>query len=330
MKIFLRKILSYLVLIYLLNLLIGFLIEMDNKKKADIGVYYPPRRWHEFYEQPKNSIDVVFLGASLCYKGYIPTIFNRITGFNSFNMGSSIQTVTTSYFVLEEVIQYQKPKVVFLELFTRALTYEDQIESVRYNFNYMRMGRNKWNLFRYGLSGKEKVEFLFPAYYKRDQLDRIVKYAFSPLDTSKVDDLYYSKGYVKSKKRISEPELNSDTTIYRFNWRETDRLESHLNYLQKIITLCKENNIQLILLNSPLPSLIYNKIDIAEFENMLFNISESKNIRYLNLNKENLGLIDTLHFEDQHLNYEGAVITTTYLSNYFKQNIKNPEGLINY
>ena len=83
-------------------------------------------------------------------------------------------------------------------------------------------------------------------------------------------------------------------------------------------------------MNSPLPSLIYNKIDIAEFENMLFNISESKNIRYLNLNKENLGLIDTLHFEDQHLNYEGAGITTTYLSNYFKQNIKNPEGLINY
>lgn len=316
MKKFIRKLILVLVVFYSINLLIGYLIVRDGVKKSEIGIFYPPKRWKDFYKQQQNSIDVVFLGASLCNKSYNPKIFDQLTNQNSFNMGSSIQTVSTSYFVLDEVLKYQKPKVIFLDLFTRNLTYQTQIEGVRYNLNYMKFDEHWMSLFWNGLSFKEKIEYLFPAFSMRDQLGRIAKYPTNNIDTSRIKNLYDNKGYVRSIRRCTISKLKSMESD-KFDWFVDRMTQRNMHYLDLIISKCKKNDIKLVLVNSPLPKILYREIDLAGFEKYLSDLSRENNIAYLNLNKVELSLKDTVHFKDHHLNKWGSEIVTKYLANYY-------------
>lgn len=316
MRRFILKCVFVLSLIYLVNLFIGYLIRLDGRVKAEYGIYYPPVRWEEFYAEEPYNIDVIFLGASLCNKAYNPEVFDEITGLKSFNMGSSIQTIATSYFILNEILESQQPRVVFLDVFTRTLNYPGQIEGVRYNLNNMKFGRNWLNLYRKGLTFEEKIEYAFPAYSMRDQLNRFVKYPTNHIDTSEITDLYNNKGYIASTARISESKLE-ELSSTPFQWHVNYRTDYNFHYLMKIISTCEKQSIDLILVNAPLPAFLYENLDMSDYEEMLSKVSSENQLDYLNFNTGNLPLIDTIHFKDQHLNQWGAEITTQYLAEYY-------------
>ncbi len=314
-KAFLVKLLFYSVLVYLINLGIGEFFKNDNSKKTQLGIFYPETRWNEFYSLPEKSLDLVFLGSSLCYRGINPELVDSLTHLKSFNLGSSIQSLTTTYFVFEELLNHQHPKVIYLDLFTRTLNLEDQLESVRYNYEFMNSGEAKDNLYLSGLNFTEKIQFLFPAFYKRDQLNSIFKYAFKSIDTSKISDKYYKKGFVKSSKRMSTASLNLKLNgLTKFDWTPTERTEIHLKYLQKIIDRCKDENIKLILSSTPIPKSFYKIIELEQFEKTIQDISRKNNLEFINYNKTGLPLNDTLHFKDHHLNQYGARILSTKIA----------------
>lgn len=306
-KTFFIKLISYSLLVFIINLGIGMIFKNDNAKKTKLGIFYPELRWNEFYSLEKKSIDIAFIGSSLCYRGFNPELIDSVTHKKSFNLGSSIQSITTTYFVLSELLKYQKPKTIYLDLTPRAFNLQGQLESVRYNYEFMHSGESKTELYFDGLNFSEKIKFLFPTYYKRDQLNSILKYAFKPIDTSKIKDYYYKKGFVKSTKRMSQKELeNKAQDLQKFNWVESERTDSHLLYFQKIIDLCKKNEIELVLTSAPWPKAFYSKLNLLKFELLIQKISKANTINYLNFNKIDLPLVDTLHFKDHHLNHYGS------------------------
>lgn len=71
---------------------------------------YNESRWNEFYELPKNSLDMVFLGSSHSYCTFDPENFDSVLGTSSYQLGMPLQHMDSTYFTLLEVLNYQKLK----------------------------------------------------------------------------------------------------------------------------------------------------------------------------------------------------------------------------
>ena len=78
------------------------------------------KRWEACYKVPKNKLDIVFLGSSHSYTTYYPEMIDSSLKINSFNMASNSQQIDQLYFNLKEILKYQKPNIIFIELFSLA------------------------------------------------------------------------------------------------------------------------------------------------------------------------------------------------------------------
>ncbi|MDL2253843.1 hypothetical protein LJC49_07205 [Ruminococcaceae bacterium OttesenSCG-928-I18] len=70
-----------------------------------------------FYAEPKESIDVLFVGSSHCMAAFSPAAIWQQEGFTSYNLYSLSQPMWTSYHYIKEALKTQSPKVVVLDAF---------------------------------------------------------------------------------------------------------------------------------------------------------------------------------------------------------------------
>ena len=68
-----------------------------------------------FYEEEKNSIDVIFIGSSNCFCTVNPLILYEKYGITAYDFASSSQPMNISLLYLKEALKTQNPKVVALE-----------------------------------------------------------------------------------------------------------------------------------------------------------------------------------------------------------------------
>ena len=96
----------------------------------------------EFYKEPKDSLDVVFVGDSSIYKGVSPMQLWHEHGIASYNYASPTQRVWDSYYCVKEVLNYQKPKVIVMD--TNQIFREDPTtpEYQRHLYDNVRMGKH--------------------------------------------------------------------------------------------------------------------------------------------------------------------------------------------
>lgn len=71
--------------------------------------------YRQFYEMERDSIDVLFFGASVAVNSFSPQEIYNAYGIRSYNLGSEQQSVFLSYFWLKEALRYQNPKLVVLD-----------------------------------------------------------------------------------------------------------------------------------------------------------------------------------------------------------------------
>lgn len=116
--------------------------------------------------------------------------------------------------------------------------------------------------------------------------------------------------------------LTSDRIIKRINsqYYLNDQLLKtsaiNIQYLKKIVELCREKSINIIFLNTPLYSVYYSKIPsfiINEFN------AKTKDLGVVVVNFDDLKLPANCFLPDgDHLNFKGALLTTEYLIEYLK------------
>ena len=63
---------------------------------------------HGFYEEPENTIETLFLGASVTVNGIIPIELYREYGICAYNLGTEQQPLMTSYYWLLETERLHK------------------------------------------------------------------------------------------------------------------------------------------------------------------------------------------------------------------------------
>ena len=264
----------------------------------------------EYYKSEKNN-DVLILGDCEVYENISTVKMWEEYGITSYIRGSSEQLIWQSYYLLEDTLKHETPKVVVLSMLAMS---EADAKSEAYNrmtLDGMRWSKSKWNSIKESMTEKETMaSYIFPLlrYHSR----------WSELSS---DDIKYmfNKPKVTSNGYLMQVGVRPVTTVPKVsplaNYTFSDR---NYEYLDKIKDLCNEKGIKLVLIKAP--SIFPHWYD--EWESQIQDYANENNLLYLNMvdKADEIGLDYTTDTFDygQHLNVDGAEKTAVYLGNILK------------
>ena len=273
---------------------------------------------YTFYQNPKNSIDVLFIGSSHVHTGIDISLLYKEYGISSYDFSSSGQPLPTSYFYVKEALKTQKPKLIIFDSYSlRHTDYRFHKDSYFMSGIFgMRFSLDRINLIKLQLPNNKWNGYFNPLLIYHNRYNNITK----------MDFLYYgmmgnasSKGYwygLKNQK-IQRSQISNFTELTNLN-------VEFEKYYRKIIELANNNNIPILIITIPFS---VDK-DMQRFFNTAKAIAEEYNVPFIdfNLYYDNYNLKFNEDFNDwSHLNYKGAAKFTRYLGKYLKENYDLPD-----
>ena len=295
MKKYLIKIGSYSVIFLVVITIIGKLLVDQREKKL---IFHPQMRWEEYHNLEANTVDMFFIGSSHCFRSFVPSIIDKKLKLNSFNLGSSSQSIFTSYFVLLEALKTQTPKTVVFEVFNGTFTIEDEFIDLMYNYDYFKSDSVKMEA-RKSISINENIEILFPAYRFNHNLSLFLKESGVNADLLE-SSIYSHNGYV-------ETDLPADyfKPSLKIELQEKQLQPKQIQYFEKIVTLLKSSNIDLVLVTQPIHPQYYKLSKDLNRNAFLDGLSKKHDLTYIDFN--GMGDFKYRHYYDaHHLNKTGA------------------------
>ena len=259
------------------------------------------------YSQPRNTIDVAFMGSSHIYYNVNTALLWEKYGMAAYDYGAAEQPLWITYHYLIELCKYQDPKLIVLDLFSPAGFKDDyQYVFLRDNLYGMRFSLNKLQMLYASCEPSKYFEY-FPGWL--DYHDRYRSLSDGDWDylTGSSEDKASFKGYTPYTNSfpLEEPELtqsqSGDITV-----------KSEI-YLQRIIDYTADHDIDLFLIVAPYPTtdsdeLVYNRVhEIADRAGIRFN---STNYFYDHMDLD----FETDFNDTSHLNYDGSCKFTDYLA----------------
>lgn len=265
----------------------------------------------EYYREEMDH-DVVFIGDCEVYENFSPKILWEEYGINSFIRGSAQQLIWQSYYLLEDTIRYEKPDVVIFNVL--AMQYNEPQKEA---YNRMTIEGMKWSMAKVksiqaSMTEEEKfLDYVFPILRYHSRISELtsedVEYMFKDKQVS--HNGYYMRVDVKPAENIPDPKILGD---YRFG-------SNAYEYLDKMTKLCKENDIELVLIKAP--SLYPHWYD--EWEVQMEEYAVENDLRYINYLEliEEIGLDFTTDTYDAglHLNLSGAEKISRHLGQYLAE-----------
>ncbi len=272
----------------------------------------------DMYAQPKDTIDVVFLGSSHIHCDVNTANLWRDYGIAAYDYSAAEQPLWITYYYLQELCKYQKPKLAVVDLYGPARFKDDyQYDFLTENLNGFKFNKNKINILKASCEPEKYFDYFpsFVTYHMRySEITRAdVEYLFS---TS--DDRADFKGftpYFAVAPQI-EPTLGDD--------HQGGLSNKSREYLDKIIVYCKDNDIDLFLTVSPYittdqDELVYNQVhEIADSHGVRF---DSTNYSYSVMNID----FENDFYDESHLNYYGSCKFTKYIADSIKANYNVPD-----
>lgn len=292
--------------------------------KLSDGRFLDRQNQEEFYGLKKNSVDVLAVGTSQVMSGFSACELFGQYGISSFGIGTCSQPLFSSYYWLLEAFKTQSPKVVLLEmssLFGKNVANEMSFyKSLCSMKNTSKYKAEALKIVDEEIisGGIDKLAYYSNLYKFHSRWSEIGKsdYAFlydfdrkTYCGSAVLEEIVENE---KSRKDI-EVELIENTTA--------PNEELSVVYLEKIIELCKEKNIELILFKTPKYDWGSNQYTVTT------SYAQKHDLTYFDFNTPSL--LNELEIDMKndfadvdHLNYQGAKKVTTYLGNYLNENFE--------
>lgn len=258
----------------------------------------------EYYDEEKD-FDVVFIGDCEVYENFVPATLWENYGINSYIRGSAQQLIWQSYYLMEETLQYEKPDVIIFNVL--SLQYNEPQKEA---YNRMTIDGMRWSSSKIGciqasmLEDESFIEYVFPLLRYHDRWSELEAEDFKYiLGAEKVGhNGYYMQVGVVPVEYIPEGKILGD---YSFG-------DEALCYLDKMVALCEENDVELVLVKAPsLYPVWYEEWDVQ-----VETYAADHNLKYINFleHTEEIGLDFSTDTYDAglHLNLYGAVKLTDY------------------
>ncbi len=200
-------------------------------------------RFHEFYSQKKDSLDVLVIGNSDVGRGYSPIEVWKDYGITSFNIGTSNQTMPFSYYILKEALKYQKPKVVVLDmdvLYEKTNAPEGEYRKL---FDNLKLDDVKIEaVLDAKVQAEDQLSYFFPILRFHSRWNELASRDFK----NAKENNYLNLSFMGMAMNCDVNPYIDKTNYMRENGKSAEILESNLYYLDKFVNLCRENNIQLL------------------------------------------------------------------------------------
>lgn len=267
----------------------------DVKEGALIG---------EYYDEEKD-FDVVFIGDCEVYENFVPATLWENYGINSYIRGSAQQLIWQSYYLMEETLEYEKPDVIVFNVLSLQYNEPQKEAYNRMTIDGMRWSTSKVECINASMMESESfIEYVFPLLRYHDRWSELEQEDFQYLfGTEKVGhNGYYMQVGVVPVDYIPEGKILGD---YSFG-------ENAMSYLDKMVALCEENDVELVLIKAP--SLYPEWYD--EWDVQVEAYAEEHDLKYINFleHTDEIGLDFSTDTYDAglHLNLYGAVKLTDY------------------
>ena len=260
------------------------LICVGAAEKVLIPKYLTDNKWETtsrmtgFYQIKKNTVDVLGLGSSRAASAFDPQVLYDEYGIRAYNLGIEQQSMAMSYFWLKEALRYQNPKVVLVHttfLFdTKRPVLNASEGCVRRALDWMRWSPVKWEAIHdicAQVPDQELISYLFPYYIYHSRWNELTDedYDLSFLLAKNAT----AKGFVPLRTSSGNQKYAPYDASENDEVTESDPVMEE--YLDKIIDLCQERGIEVLLYDTPCSTNLVSK------HNYVAGYAERKGVLFL-------------------------------------------------
>ncbi len=259
----------------------------------------------EYYDETSPH-DVIFVGDCEVYENFSPITLWEQYGITSYIRGSAQQLIWQSYYLLEETLRYETPKVVVFNVLSMKYG-EPQNEAYnRMTLDGMRWSDLKFKAIEASMTDEETlISYVFPFLRFHSRWNELTADDFTAMFGEKnvSHSGYLMRADVKPATQTPQPPVLAD---YTFS-------DTCYQYLDMMTKLCKDRGIQLILIKAP--SIYPNWYD--EWDKQMVDYAEKNDLTYINfLEKSDETGVDMqtdTYDMGLHLNLSGAEKMSSYL-----------------
>ena len=294
----------------------------------------------EYYNETTDH-DVIIIGDCEVYENIDPIYLWEHYGITSYIRGNAQQLAWQSYYMLEDTLRYEIPKVVIYNV--QALMYDEpqKEEYNRMTLDGMKWSKTKYEAIKASMCNNERMlEYIFPIFRYHSRIMNLskedLKYYFKrkkvanngyymridvlPVSESDVADMSWLIGDTDAEKdEIIDPwaDIETEEEENEISLPEGNAEEKlgnlSMEYLDKIRNLCDENGIKLILIKAPSLAPIW----YDSYDKQIMMYSRKYNLRYINfyelLEETGIDYETDTYDGGLHMNRNGADKISEYL-----------------
>ena len=274
---------------------------------------------------PENSYDVIFAGSSHMNNAVYPMMLWEQHGFTSFNNAQSGEIIPVSYYTCKAAVETYHPKVLVLDVYMLYYTQK------KGNISWMHQSLDSLPA-RYRLPAvfdlvppENLEEFLFPFTLYHSRWKELRQTDF--IDTDSVQ-----RGNALNFNRAQD--IVGLTFEYTQPEEKVQPADVPVQYLDKIVEMCKQTDTQLLLVALPyfisgdVEEPTHNMSNDQAYFNWMTDYAAEKGVQYINY----FHMVDELGFEwteclynYSHMNYWGGSIITEHLGAYLAEHYSLPD-----
>ena len=271
-----------------------------------------------FNDQPDNSIETILIGSSVIYHGVSPMEMYEAQGISVWDMGSSYQPLSSSYYMLEEAYRMHTESLDTVVLDVFELTRETNSSLRRLITDAMKFYDLKIEAnIAFTDNVKDAISYTFPLISYHSRWSEISREDFN----KNRDYRPYLRGYyLDTERNYFEQQGYSELEIPNYT-ADSDKEEAlfdkeALVYFKKILEFCEEKNLRLVLIKTPMA------MHWGDSEhNAMVKIVDEYGLEFLDFNYDPLfteiGFNYATDLQDtDHMNYYGVRKLTAWLGDY--------------
>lgn len=269
----------------------------------------------EYYKETTDH-DVLFLGDCEVYENLSPVVLWREFGITSYIRGSAQQLLPQSYYLLEDTLSRETPKVVVFNVSAMQQYTQENETYNRMTMDGMRWSSSKWNAIKATkLEDERMIEYVFPILRFHSRWSELeaddFQYYLSRRQVS--HNGYYMRADVRP---AGEFPTQRRRASYAFDPRAWE-------YLEKMRLLCEEKGITFLLMKAP--SLYPAWYD--QWEEQIVSYAGEHHLTYINC----IQIADQIGIDFSSDTYDGGMHMNVYgaekMSRYFGSVLKALPGI---
>ena len=331
---FIIKFLIYAVCVMILFQQAGF--RYQEAASHNIINAFTQKRFEDFYALPQNSLNMVFIGSSHSYCTFDPELFDNHFAISSYQMGTPLQHLDTSYYELLEIYRTQTPDVVVLETYWDVLDDRFEMKQANSFFEVLQNEELKKEYIQKVFPLSEKIKYyLLPIRFQQDyfayeanEISKKIEQTYGvqkkKIQYQEGEEYYRSKGYVYCNMGMLPGEYNETNQFRGLDGKNWEIDETQAGYVKKIAALCKQKGSELVMVTAPIALVSMDYIqNYDKIHQKMAALAEEVHANYIDYNviNQQIGMLTNENFrDDAHLNDSGVQIVDRHFINWLTEN----------